>query len=435
MTTIEEVYAELNYPTKRKLALALNTRHIPFTGAQLEDLTRKSGVRQIFGPPPKYDGKITSAHMNERWQADLVDMTSKPGANGEDHILFVMDIFTRRVWVRAIVGSSASVVADAFESILEETGTHPTQLNTDGGGEFQSSFAKMLERRSINHRRKETPDARNDLGTLDAAIGKIKLDLEKEKTHKKEPDFVKVLSKVVRGYNAQPHSHLDNEAPKDIESNLGLRLELRQQAVREDMHNNDLNTKKQNRLTSEGAFRTLVPGSQFKRRDQPRYSNEVYRVASVIGNKVIDEHGNAHLSKLVLPVPSMSEATTTMRYTRGGSARVDANKRQILQPFADSLANELMGSPNQTVIRISRFLKRLEGFNAKMKEARLPLNVKRFLELFPDVFQRVGNRVSVQLRGSLIYPTASRLRRIHPSRLQPESPVVMADEAGRVFIR
>ena len=38
----EEVYEELNYPPKRKLALALNARRIPFTGAQLEDLTRKS---------------------------------------------------------------------------------------------------------------------------------------------------------------------------------------------------------------------------------------------------------------------------------------------------------------------------------------------------------------------------------------------------------
>ena len=187
METIEEVYEELNYPPKRKLASALNVRRIPFTNAQLEDLTHKSEVRQIFGPPPKYEGKITSARMNERWQADLADMTSKPGSNGEDHILFVMDIFTRRVWARAIKGSSAATVANAFESILEEAGAKPMQLNTDGGGEFLASFAKMLERLGINHRRKETPDSRNDLGTLDAAMGKIKLDLVKEKHRNENP--------------------------------------------------------------------------------------------------------------------------------------------------------------------------------------------------------------------------------------------------------
>ena len=174
MSTIEEVYRELNFPSKRKLALALHARRIPFTGEQLDELTRTSAVRQIFGPPPKYEGKVTSGRMNERWQADLANMTSKPGGNGEDHVLFVMDIFTRRVWARAMKGSTAVVVANAFESILEEAGAKPTQLNTDAGGEFSSSFSKMLERQGINHRVKLTPDSRNDLATLDSAMGTIK---------------------------------------------------------------------------------------------------------------------------------------------------------------------------------------------------------------------------------------------------------------------
>ena len=114
MSTIEEVYRELNFPSKRKLALALHARRIPFTGEELEELTRTSAVRQIFAPPPKYEGKITSARVNEKWQADLANMTSKPGGKGEDHILFVMDIFTRRVWARAIKGSTAVTVANAF---------------------------------------------------------------------------------------------------------------------------------------------------------------------------------------------------------------------------------------------------------------------------------------------------------------------------------
>ena len=140
MATVEEVYRELHYPSKRKLALALHARQIPKTGEQLEELTRTSAMRQIFAPPPKYEGKVTSARMNERWQADLPNMTSKPGGGGEDHILFVMDIFTRRVWARAMMGSTAITAANAFESILEEAGAKPVELNTDGGGEFSSSF-------------------------------------------------------------------------------------------------------------------------------------------------------------------------------------------------------------------------------------------------------------------------------------------------------
>ena len=169
--------------------------------------------------------------MNERWQADLANMTSKPGGGGEDHILFVMDIFTRRVWARALKGSTAITTANAFESILEEASAKPVELNTDGGGEFSSSFSKMLERQGINHRVKPTPDSRNDIATLDSAMGTIKQALEKEKTVQRENDFTKVLDKVIKGYNASPHSHLDNEAPKDVEGNIGLRFELRRDAV------------------------------------------------------------------------------------------------------------------------------------------------------------------------------------------------------------
>ena len=134
MSTIDEVYRELNFLSKRKLALALHARGIPFTGEELEELTRTSATRQIFAPPPKYEGKVTSARMNERWQADLANMTSKPGGGGEDHILFVMDIFTRRVWARAMKGSTAITTANAFELILEEAKAKVVELNTDAGG-------------------------------------------------------------------------------------------------------------------------------------------------------------------------------------------------------------------------------------------------------------------------------------------------------------
>ena len=403
MATVEEVYRELNYPSKRKLALALHARQIPFTGEQLEELTRTSAMRQIFAPPPKYEGKVTSARMNERWQADLANMTSKPGGGGEDHILFVMDIFTRRVWARAMKGSTAITAANAFESILEEAGAKPIELNTDGGGEFSSSFSKMLERQGINHRRKLTPDSRNDLATLDSAMGVIKVGIEKEKTERKENDFTKVLDKVIRGYNASPHSHLDNEAPKDVEGNIGLRFELRRDAAKENQHNVSINTKIQNRLTNEGAFRTLVPGSQFKRRDQPRYSNDVHNVISQVGNVTKDEKGEIHLSKLLLPVPATSQTTETMQFARGGSARIEAAKKQSLQPHADALVARLQElGRSMTTADASKFLRTKPGFNLAIRSVS---TFGEFVRLFPTKLTlmtavRTGGTSRVGLKAS-----------------------------------
>ena len=112
----------------------------------------------------------------------------------------------------------------------------------------------MFERRGINHRSKLTPDSRNDLATLDSAMGVIKVGIEKEKTERKENDFTKVLDKVIRGYNASPHSHLDNEAPKDVEGNIGLRFELRRDAVKENQHNVSINTKIQTQIEERRCF-------------------------------------------------------------------------------------------------------------------------------------------------------------------------------------
>jgi transposase InsO family protein len=409
MATIEEVYSELNYPSKRKLALALRTRGIPFTGEQLEELTRTSATRQIFAPPPKYEGKITSARMNERWQADLANMTSKPGGGGEDHILFVMDIFTRRVWARAMKGNTALTTTNAFEAILEEAGAKPVELNTDAGGEFSSSFSKMLERQGINHRVKPTPDSRNDIATLDSAMGTIKQSLEKEKTVQKENDFTKVIDKVVRGYNASPHSHLDNEAPKDIEGNLGLRFELRRDAIKENQHNVSVNKQKQSKLSSEGAFRTLVPGSQFKRRDQPRYSDEVHKVSSQVGNVTKDDKGQIYLSKLLLPVPATSQSTETMQFARGGSARTEAAKKQTLQPYADTLIARLQElGHSMTTAEASIFLRTKPGFEAAIRSVS---TFGEFVRLFPTTLTLVtaaktGGISRVRLKG----PERRRLR-------------------------
>ena len=139
MATIEEVYRELNFPSIRKLTIALRSRQIPFTPEELENLTRTNEVNQIYGPPPKYEGKITASRMHERWQVDLADMTSKPGKDGSDHILFVMDIFSREVWARSIKGATAEGVTSAFESILREAGAKPVEVNTDGGPEFANA--------------------------------------------------------------------------------------------------------------------------------------------------------------------------------------------------------------------------------------------------------------------------------------------------------
>ena len=212
-----------------------------------------------------------------------------------------------------------------------------------------------------------------------------------------------MLDKVIRGYNASPHSHLDNEAPKDVEGNIGLRFELRQDAVKENNHNVSVNSKIQSKLRNEGAFRTLVPGSQFKRRDQPRYSNEVHNVISQVGNVTKDEKGDIHLSKLLLPVPATSQTTETMQFARGGSARIEAAKKQSLQPHADALVARLQElGRSMTTADASKFLRTKPGFNLAIRSVS---TFGEFVRLFPATLTlmtavRTGGTSRVGLKAS-----------------------------------
>ena len=191
---------------------------------------------------------------------------------------------------------------------------------------------------------------------------------------------------MIKGYNATPHSHLSDEAPKDVESYLHLRFELRQKAVKDDVHNTKVNTKIQDKLTEQGAFRTLVPGSQFKRRDQPRYDNKVHPVASQIGNLTKDGDGIFYLSKLLLAVPAQSRAVETMQFARGGSARVQTAKRQALQPYANALVGKLQERNNISTADASKFLRTQPGFNEAIRKVS---TFGEFIRLFPEVFTLV----------------------------------------------
>ena len=64
---------------------------------EAQDFVRGQSTAQVFAPPPKSNGKVTSPQLNERWQADLMDFKPlDPEKNkGYRAALLVVDIFSR----------------------------------------------------------------------------------------------------------------------------------------------------------------------------------------------------------------------------------------------------------------------------------------------------------------------------------------------------
>ena len=82
--TIQDVFEELNRPGVDRLKQALRARDVPFTDAEVSSVVRGSEARQLAAPRHRYDGRITSSNINERWAADLIHFTARPSGESID---------------------------------------------------------------------------------------------------------------------------------------------------------------------------------------------------------------------------------------------------------------------------------------------------------------------------------------------------------------
>jgi hypothetical protein len=227
---VQQLFEDLNRPSASKLFLAAVERGIPLTLPQARQLVATDDVRQEFAPAPKFGGKIVAGALNERWAADLVDQKANRGSGGENAILMVQDIFSRRLFGKTLKSKRASEVARAFEGILNEVG-QPKDLTTDGGLEWSGEFRKLLRERGIPHLVKPVGDAyKNDMATLDSAIRGLREALGRARAGAEWPSK---LESVIKSINETPNAGTLEQRPASVPGNQELQFALKQKAARD----------------------------------------------------------------------------------------------------------------------------------------------------------------------------------------------------------
>ena len=84
MTSIEQVFEELNFPSTSRLKRVLDARNIPYNTRELERLVRGETTRQVQAPRCKFDGNAASRLHSKRF-ADLIDFSAAPSEDtGKD---------------------------------------------------------------------------------------------------------------------------------------------------------------------------------------------------------------------------------------------------------------------------------------------------------------------------------------------------------------
>jgi len=298
---IDAVNEELNFPSLQKLRRVLDKRGIPYNKKSLESMVKREATRQVQAPGYRYNGKIASADIGDRWFADLIDFSAAPSAgtgkktvlrttkDDETYILVVQDVFSRFIWTEALMTKTPQEVAKAFEKILQRAGKAPRTLTSDLGPEFLGPFKEMLDANGIISFTKR-PEDKNAIATIDSAIGKLKKALVRDTRKLGTNDWSSRLQKVTAVENNSPiDEYLEGQAPADVKQNKDLIFTLKKKNAEYAALNQERIKKRAIALEEAGQFRPEQDrGGKFNRGFKPTFG-ELKQVRELQGAEVVDE--------------------------------------------------------------------------------------------------------------------------------------------------
>jgi len=385
-----EIYDELNYPGTKAFLKELRKRGIPAREKDVRDFIQAQPEQQILAAGPTYGGHIYAATLDSRWVADLIDYTSQP-VGKTTHVLIVQDIFSRFIWTAPLAGVAQTT--KAFQKILNE-GRVPTELNTDMGPEWtNAAFKKLCAQQKIEQRFKK---GRNDIATIDAAIGVLRQALTK-RSARSGKTWVAELALATRGINARSRDALQDSAAKDVEDDIPLRIDLRVQSTEQSLENEERMEKRDAKLQDLGAFRRLENQKSFARGWKPRWSTKLYKVEEVEHGKVVDTEGGTAPTKEVLAVPSDTAALQPPTYV----SNVNAARAKAMEPFAAKLAQSLAGRPDVFIRTAAAQIREKQPLFEEARKQQRIQSFLDFLKLFPDIFRIEGTKVSAKRQVAL----------------------------------
>jgi hypothetical protein len=409
---LQQIYEAAGRPGAAKLRDAARRQGRQITLKEAQDFLRGQSTAQVFGPPPRSDGKVTSPQLNDRWQCDLMDFKTRTPEKNKvlRAALLCVDVFSRFAYAEPLQGKTASEVAEAFQRILVRVSTsrrvagkkaagRPNEVSTDGGNEFKGAFSELLSRLGIAQTWKTSI---NSLAVVDATTRTLKDITKKDMTAKNSESCVDALPGAVKAYNSNSHSGVMNAAPADVPKSNVLQYELEKQAGYDQAQNTKVHQDRVARLQAAGAFRALLPRSTWTRTGQPRYSDKVYTLQVVSGQEAVATDGSRHAVRDVLPVPQGSTDVQVPRELKGGRPIRDEGAKAALRPFATALKG-MLGGGSITLQMAGTRLRAIPGFSEAMAGQKLAGigALKRFIDLFPEiVVEGRAPKATVRLAGA-----------------------------------
>ena len=168
--------------------------------------------------------KVLVSGIDDQFEADLADLSAPEyvAANrGVKYLLFMIDVFSRYLWVEPLKNKLAQTVINAFKKIFRQTPRRPRRLRSDAGTEFTAAATKNYMQQ-IDIAQVFTHNDRQ-ANYVERVIKTIKNKLKRHMRKKKTDRYIDVLPDIVKSYNNTWH-HGIQQKPKNVNKKNERRL-------------------------------------------------------------------------------------------------------------------------------------------------------------------------------------------------------------------
>ena len=168
--------------------------------------------------------KMNTVEPNYQWQIDLADFKNLQKYNSNiRYLLFIIDVYSRYVWVKKLRNKDSDSVLQKFEEIIEEEGVLPKKIHSDKG-EFslirkkckEGSFGEKIHYSSSENYEMKSVIVERFIRTLKMLISNVLYAIY----GKIEGCYTNILDKIITRCNKTSHKGIDYHTPYDIYNNI-----------------------------------------------------------------------------------------------------------------------------------------------------------------------------------------------------------------------
>jgi len=301
MQRVKDLYDELGAPGQQKLNLEVRKRKIPVSRTQVNEFVQRQAERQVFAKPlPRAEGKTASEDVDARYMIDIVNF------RGDLMGLFLINVFTRKVWVKTIPDKSAASVLAAGKVLINRLEEKPKVVSSDDDLGFQTLSA-WLKEQGIGHKQHVSDQDKNALAVLDRAVQDVKARFSRILASTGKGEEKQKLEKALKAHNNSYHS-TTHGSPNEVSKDENLRFMNLVDNAEKFEHNAKILDKRKAALEATGAFRKPLPGvvkNKFRRGYEAKYDVK-QEVREIQGSTVVATDGSTVDIKLVKAIPATS---------------------------------------------------------------------------------------------------------------------------------